>query len=42
MADFLLSVKNEERQTNFPTEQASQFILEMIASFANGAILMQI
>ena len=43
MAVFLLEYKeDEERQADFPTKQASQSILEMMASFANGAILMQI
>ena len=41
--DFLLEYKeDEERQANFSTSEASQSILKMAASFADGAILMEI
>ena len=41
--NFLLECrKDEERQANFPNKEASQFVLEMMASFTDGAILMEI
>ena len=43
MAVFLLECKeDEERQADCPSEEASQSILEMTASFAYGAILTEI
>ena len=43
MVYFLLECrKDEERQANFPSKEASQFILERIASFTDSAILMEI
>ena len=40
MAVFLLECKeDEERQANFPSKEESQFVIEMMASFANGTIL---
>ena len=43
MAVFLLECENdEERQANFSTKEASKSGLEVIASFADAAILTQI
>ena len=42
MAVFLLERKDEERQANFPSKDASLPVLETTASFTNGAILMEI
>ena len=43
MAVFLLECKeDEERQANFPSKEAFSPVLEVTASFINGAILMEI
>ena len=44
MTDFLLECKDEdeERQANFSAKEASQSILEMMATFADGAIITEI
>ena len=43
MTDLLLECKeDEERQANFSTKEASQSIIEMMASFADVAIIMEI
>ena len=43
MAAFLLECRDdEERQTNFPSTEASSSILEMTASFTDGAILTEV
>ena len=43
MAVFLLECrKDEERQADFPSKEASSPVLEMTASFTDGAILMEI
>ena len=40
MAVFLLQCReDEQRKANFPTKEASQSIVEMMASFTNGVIL---
>ena len=42
MAVFLLECKDEERQANFPSKEASQSVLEMTAIFTNGTNLTEI
>ena len=43
MAVFLLECReDEERQTDFPSKEAYSPILEMLASFTDGATLMEI
>ena len=40
MAIFLLECReDEERQANFPSKEAFQFILEITASFFNGNLM---
>ena len=42
MAVFLLECREDvERQADFCRKEASSTVLEMMASFANGAILME-
>ena len=42
MAVFLLECREDKyRQADFPGKEASQSILEMTASFTDGAILME-
>ena len=42
MAIFLLECKEDKGQTDYPSKEVSQSILEMTASFASDAILMEI
>ena len=43
MPVFLLECReDEERQADFPSKEASQFIIEMTANFISGAILTEI
>ena len=43
MAVFILECReDEERQANFCRKEASSPLLEMMANFINGAILMEI
>ena len=42
MAVFLLECREDERLVEFPSKEASQSILEMMASFTDAAILLEI
>ena len=43
MAVFLLEYREvEERQTDFPSKETFQSILEMMGSFTDGAIFLEI
>ena len=42
MTAFILEYRENEKQANFLSKEASQSILEMTASFANAAMLTEI